>query len=295
MNDNELKELTRVVPLLVILALGLFAGFCALLRRLRTLVNNPERLPWRRLPAQNLSQWLETATRKLAPPARARIQTEIEAHYAEAVQLHLASGLPETAAHAAALADLGNAYAAARRFGREHLTEKDVAQIAWLMKFPKPAKEPGKRMLYASVIFAVAAAVPFLFQVFDVGQLLKFETIALLLFVMGKMNRSIGQLAALAPTPANLRQMLLYKSMVWLGCAAVNYLLLYDQIAPKHLEWNGSIGVFLFYADIMVAVCLLLAPFLIATPALSLLRLRRKLNCSNTEGPDLPPQNPTAA
>ncbi len=79
----------------------------------------------------NVAEWLEQATGSLVPSAQARVRQEIEAHYAEAVQAHLVKGLSEPAAQAAALTDLGNAPAAARRFGREHLTDED-ARLATL-------------------------------------------------------------------------------------------------------------------------------------------------------------------
>src|ERR1700690_1281853 len=89
---------------------------------------------FRQRPPKSLSEWLEKAARDLVPSAQARIRAEIETHYAEAVQAYLQDGFRETAAQAAALADLGNAQAAARRFGREHLTENDAAIIAGLIK-----------------------------------------------------------------------------------------------------------------------------------------------------------------
>jgi hypothetical protein len=89
---------------------------------------------FRQRTAQTLPEWLETATGKLVPSAQARVRSEIEAHFAEAVQAHLAGGMTEPAAQAAALADLGHAKAAARRFGREHLTNNDAGVIAGLIK-----------------------------------------------------------------------------------------------------------------------------------------------------------------
>ena len=89
---------------------------------------------FRQVPAHSLSEWLDLATGNLVPSAQARIRAEIETHYAEAVQAYLQDGFREIAAQAAALADLGDAYAAARRFGREHLTENDAAIIAGLIK-----------------------------------------------------------------------------------------------------------------------------------------------------------------
>jgi hypothetical protein len=72
---------------------------------------------------QTLSDWLEVSTRKLAEPAKERIRAEIEAHYAEAVAGYVTTGLSQSAVAAAALADLGDAKAAAKRFRKRHLTK----------------------------------------------------------------------------------------------------------------------------------------------------------------------------
>ncbi len=78
---------------------------------------------------RSLSTWLDLATRDLVPAAQARVRPEIEAHYAEAVQAHQVNGASGAEAQAAALADLGDAAAAARRFGRQHLTKDDFKNV----------------------------------------------------------------------------------------------------------------------------------------------------------------------
>jgi len=78
---------------------------------------------------QNLANWLDVAIGDLIPSAQNRVRREIEAHFAEAVQNQLASGLTEPAAQAAALADFGSPKAAARRFRREYLTQIHANQI----------------------------------------------------------------------------------------------------------------------------------------------------------------------
>jgi len=85
---------------------------------------------------QTLDAWLALATGALVPSAQAPIRAEIEAHYAEALQTHLANGSAESAAHAAALADLGNAKSAARRFRRTYLTQKEAHRLAQYDTFP---------------------------------------------------------------------------------------------------------------------------------------------------------------
>jgi hypothetical protein len=89
---------------------------------------------FRKRRAQNISQWLEIATAKLAPRARDRIWADIGFHYDEAVDGHLQNGLPRSAAHAAALAELGDAKAAASRFRETHLTEPEFKVVAQLIK-----------------------------------------------------------------------------------------------------------------------------------------------------------------
>ncbi len=76
-----------------------------------------------------LADWLAVATGDLVPSAQARVRPEIEAHYAEAVRVHWEGGLPETQAHAAALADLGNAHSASLRFNQQYLTQPDANNL----------------------------------------------------------------------------------------------------------------------------------------------------------------------
>lgn len=83
---------------------------------------------------QTFSEWLEVATHKLCAPAKERIGAEIEAHYAEAVEAHLQSGMQESAARAAAVAGLGDARVAAKGFRRQHLTEWQAESVKWMVK-----------------------------------------------------------------------------------------------------------------------------------------------------------------
>ncbi len=84
--------------------------------------------------AVSVSDWLELATNRLAAPARKRIGLEIEAHYAEAVRAHVEEGMSEWEAQAAALAELGDAWAAARRFRKQHLTEGEAQNVESMIK-----------------------------------------------------------------------------------------------------------------------------------------------------------------
>jgi hypothetical protein len=82
--------------------------------------------------AQSLPDWIDIATRNLVPSAQTRVRAEIEAHFADAVRAKQAAGATELDAQAAALAELGNARAAARRFSREYLTESDALSLGGL-------------------------------------------------------------------------------------------------------------------------------------------------------------------
>src|ERR1017187_398781 len=84
-----------------------------------------------------LRGWLESATTGLVAPAKQRIRTEIEAHYREAVATHVAQGLSEPSAKNAALVELGEPRAAARRFRRSHLTSGDAKLAARYLTFAR--------------------------------------------------------------------------------------------------------------------------------------------------------------
>jgi len=85
-------------------------------------------------PVQDLSEWLEIATKELVAPVKERILLEIEAHYAEAVAAHLMEGLSEANAAREALAELGNAEVAAKRFRKQHLTVLDAGRVEQALK-----------------------------------------------------------------------------------------------------------------------------------------------------------------
>jgi hypothetical protein len=82
-----------------------------------------------------LNQWLEIATYDLVAPAKERIRSEIEAHYAEAVANHLARGVSQAEAEMAALAELGSAPAAAKKFSKQFLSESAVSRLEWRVKW----------------------------------------------------------------------------------------------------------------------------------------------------------------
>jgi uncharacterized membrane protein len=85
--------------------------------------------------APKLAEWLEIATAELTTPAKKRIRLEIEEHFAAAVESHTANGCPETDAQSTALAELGDAIAAAKHFRSLRLTEKEAQYIERMLKY----------------------------------------------------------------------------------------------------------------------------------------------------------------
>lgn len=78
------------------------------------------------LKTRGLAGWLEIATDGLEAPAKQRIAHEIEVHYAEAINDHMAAGEPELSAQLTALEELGDPQAAAVNFQKSHLTESEA-------------------------------------------------------------------------------------------------------------------------------------------------------------------------
>jgi hypothetical protein len=70
----------------------------------------------------NVSEWLEIATVGIAADGKERITREIKTHYCEAVEAHLKQGKSEQVAQTKALEELGDPWAAARRFRKKHLS-----------------------------------------------------------------------------------------------------------------------------------------------------------------------------
>jgi hypothetical protein len=83
---------------------------------------------------QSLCEWLQIATDGLSTLAKERIWLEIEAHFTEGVEGHQTAGCTEDEARFAALAELGDAHAAAKRFRRRHLTENEAKRAEQIRK-----------------------------------------------------------------------------------------------------------------------------------------------------------------
>jgi len=109
---------------------------------------------------QSLDEWLIIATWTLLPSVKARIRSEIEAHYTDAVQSLMLNGSPETAAQAIALANLGDARTAGRRFRQKQLTQFDVVQIRILLQFARSKFSLGIELLLLGLFLIIGMIHP---------------------------------------------------------------------------------------------------------------------------------------
>lgn len=96
---------------------------------------------------RSLTEWLAVATRGLTDASKDRIRLEIESHYTQAVEAHSANGESESDAQASALAQLGDAHAAASRFRKRHLTEREEKRL-------KAADKEGRNIWLLLVNYA---------------------------------------------------------------------------------------------------------------------------------------------
>ena len=78
---------------------------------------------------KGLAEWLEIAAEGIASTGKERITREIEVHFTEAVESHLAQGETEEAVKDNALRDLGDAKTARRKFRKRHLTAKEEHRL----------------------------------------------------------------------------------------------------------------------------------------------------------------------
>jgi hypothetical protein len=96
----------------------------------------------------DLSEWLEIATKKLVVSAKERIWAEIEEHYTETVASHLAEGLSKADAVSLALAELGDAGKAAKRFHKLYITIGDARRL-------KNVIVSSRKILCIYILFAI--------------------------------------------------------------------------------------------------------------------------------------------
>jgi hypothetical protein len=233
----------------------------------------------------NLAEWLEQATGDLVPSAQARIRPEIEAHYADAVQAHLANGADEPTAHAAALTDLGNAPAAARRFRREHLTDEDARRMA---HWSNPAQVFIARgqCFHAYIICVIYLGSPRDLPTADDRLFLLCHLVALALLLMGI---AIAIAAYALPwRTTNLRtkrQIVGLMLLHWINLGAFP-LVLFVSLPFWHSPPEEH--VFRIFLPVIALNLLLLAIW----GSHECLRLRQKLKSANED--DLPPHTPAA-
>ncbi len=116
-----------------------------------------------------LDRWLDTATDSLCDVAKQRVDNEIRAHYAEAVETEVGQGQSANEAHRVAVESLGDSHEAGRTFRRTYLTAKEAKGFAALAHPPESTRRfrrAGKRL--AAVCFFVVLAL------FSFGLLLGF-------------------------------------------------------------------------------------------------------------------------
>lgn len=101
----------------------------------------------KRLEDFSLTAWIQSATRGLCDDAKARIATEIEAHYTDAFDDAKAQGLLEPIAHIEALTSLGDSHSARRAFRKTYLTEAEDQMLLSILRDPKIHKNRPMRFL----------------------------------------------------------------------------------------------------------------------------------------------------
>ena len=132
--------------------------------------------------AEDLARWLETATQGLPAAAQAAVRAEIEAHYADAVSDHRASGKTAEEAHRAAMADLGDVRATARALRDTHLARQrylkamavSLAAITTFMIMPMLYSVLKSEML-VSIIIRVSLLLSTLYTLFSLKVLLRLD------------------------------------------------------------------------------------------------------------------------
>ncbi len=248
--------------------------------------------PLGRQKPRNLAEWLETATWYLVPAAEARIRAEIEAHYTEAIKAHLAGGASEPAAQAAALADLGDAHAAARRFRREHLTEKDATEVARSINM---GRSVFLGVFLCSVILFMAVLESVMFWLYppmdNVAALFLIEVLFLLLLAEILVRRAVYVAAGGKNAPAQPRQIILFRAVECFIIGAL-YPAVFTSDALRR-SMNGHLSGFHFWGWVFSHGPAWIMVFVMGSQALNLLRLRKKLQSAGDEA--LPPRDPAAA
>ncbi len=227
---------------------------------------------FKRLPvAQSLPEWLDLATRDIAPSAAARVRIEIESHYLEAVKARMDDGFSGPAAQAQALADLGDAPAAARRFRRVYLTKKEVWFVDLRSRSAVNFIWPIVGcLLFPAVVFPNLATLPG-----DDGPSRIFSTVAMLLsFVQVVLIFATWVMAQGQMNPAVMRRIILLDSF-----AVFNFIVL-ALICGREEKLDG------IHESREILDCLAYTFFnlwVVARIPLNFLRLRRKLQAAGDD------------
>jgi hypothetical protein len=135
-------------------------------------------IPGKNFKPESLSKWLGIATCGLAASGKERITREIDVHFAEAVEAHLAQGEPEPVAQAKAIVELGDPVAAAKRFRRSCLMEEERLLLSKLLA------RTGKAHTLLFSLLAPAILLGFMFFAHFQMPSLMFDMVLLLLFAL---------------------------------------------------------------------------------------------------------------
>lgn len=219
--------------------------------------------------------------------AKWRISTDIASHYEEAVEGHLQNGLPMRAAETAALAELGDAKAAARRFRQAHLTKWDFALVSLLLR-SAPRNWVG-HVVRAAWFFLICLLT---LHQFHVANILAHGVVAALIF-----SRIVAIVMARRESAIPTKRLVVLMGAVNMFGYGVLTLVQYIVIAAP---------VIIFAPIPTSKVCLvppLVAGSLLIAWSLSLFRLRNKLGTmpqdwmgATGEGRrEIPPENPAAS
>jgi hypothetical protein len=241
---------------------------------------------------QNVSEWLEVATWNLVPSAKTRVRPEIETHYAETVQTRLALGASEATAQSAALTDLGDAQAAARRFRQEYLTTEDIAAL-------KGTKEISLRAWqWISLSFLLMLGISFFLAWTSVPALRASTLLTATIPVGGLIWADLGMtqsaLSRRKLTLKSVRQISRLEMINKLIIFALNFTLLTQMLMDPA---QGVIKEMLhLYLSIKMGIGILLVGLLVFSFTSVIrrdFRLRKKLAAANED--DLPPLDSTSA
>ena len=241
---------------------------------------------------QNVSEWLEVATWNLVPSAKTRVRPEIETHYAETVQTRLALGASEATAQSAALTDLGDAQAAARRFRQEYLTTEDIAAL-------KGTKEISLRAWqWISLSFLLMLGISFFLAWTSVPALRASTLLTATIPVGGLIWADLGMtqsaLSRRKLTLKSVRQISTLETINKLMIFGLNFTLLTQMLLDPA---QGVIKEMLhLYLSIKMGIGILLVGLLVFSFTSVIrrdFRLRKKLAAANED--DLPPLDSTSA